>query len=173
MGLDVPPPGERHPAPHTALDLARGAALGFAGGLRSMMPLALLAEHVDRQGPDIADGGWAVDLLASSRGVIGFGLAAFGEVIADKLPFVPSRLEPLPLAGRVVLGGTAAALNSLVNGRSSDVGALAGSLGAVLGSLFGYGLRVNVPRLAPVPGLVLALAEDALAFNLARWAVRG
>jgi uncharacterized membrane protein len=170
MRADGWPTEERHPAPSTPSDLLRTATLGFVGGLRSIMPLAILAAYLEREGPDIADGGWAIDALASSGGAFALGVAALGEVVADKLPFVPSRVEPLPLAGRIVLGGTAGALASLAEGRTSDSGALVGSAGALLGSLVGYRLRTN--GVLPLPPLVLAVGEDALAFTLARWAVR-
>jgi uncharacterized membrane protein len=169
MRGDRLPADERHPAKSSPSDLLRTATLGFVGGLRSVMPLAILAAYLEREGPDIADGGWAIDVLASPGGAFALGLAAIGEVVADKLPFVPSRLEPMPLAGRIVLGGTAGALASLAEGRTSDSGALVGSVGALLGSLAGYALRTN--RVVPLPPLVLALGEDALGFTLGRWAV--
>jgi uncharacterized membrane protein len=170
MRADGWPAEEPHPALNTPADLVRTATLGFVGGLRSIMPLAVLAGYLEREGPDIADGGWAIDALASPGGAFGLGMAAVGEVVADKLPFVPRRIEPLPLAGRIVLGGTAGALASLAEGRTSDSGALLGSAGALVGSLAGYTLRTS--GILPLPPLVLAVAEDALAFTLARWAVR-
>jgi uncharacterized membrane protein len=159
-------------ASDASLDLARSAGLGFAAGLRSIMPLALLSAQLERDGPDIAGGGWTIDALVSPWGVLGLSLAACGEVIADKLPFVPSRVAPLPLAGRVALGGTAGALASLAGGQAADRGALAAALGALLGSLAGYTWRTRARRVLPLPSLALAAAEDAVAFGLARWAVQ-
>jgi uncharacterized membrane protein len=170
MRAERPPADEPHPARNTPSDVLRMAMLGFVGGLRSVMPLAILAAHLEREGPDIADGGWVIDALASPAGALALGVAAVGEVVADKLPRVPGRVEPLPLAGRVVLGGTAGALANLAEGRTSDSGALIGSAGAVIGSLAGYTLRTS--RVLPLPPLVLAFGEDALAFTLGRWAVR-
>jgi uncharacterized membrane protein len=134
------------------------------------MPLALLADHLEREGADIADGGWALDALASRWAVAALSSMAGGELVADKLPFTPGRLQPLPLAGRVLLGGTASAVASLAEGRRSDTGALVGCLGAVVGSVLGYLWRTRLP--IPVPPLALALAEDALAFTLGRWALQ-
>jgi uncharacterized membrane protein len=172
MEPDVPRADEPHPAPDTLLDVVRVAALGVVAGLRSIMPLALLAAHLEREGPDIGDGGWALDVLASRRGALGLRLAAVGEVVADKLPLLPRRVDPLPLAGRVVLGGMAGALQSLAEGRASDRGALIGSLGALVGSLLGYWLRTSLARVLPLPSVLVALGEDALAFVLGSWAVR-
>jgi uncharacterized membrane protein len=139
-----------------------------------MMPLALLSAQLEHQGPDIADGGWALDVLTSPWAALALGVAAVGEVLADKLPFVPDRLEPASLAGRVVLGGTASGLASLATGRASDRGALLGSLGAIVGSVAGYSLRTTACRVWPgaVQSVLVAVSEDALAFALGRWAVR-
>jgi uncharacterized membrane protein len=99
------------------------------------------------------------------------GLAAAGEVLADKLPGTPSRVAPLALAGRVVLGGTTCALHSLAEGRASDVGARVGALGAVAGSVVGYTARTRLRRVLPLPGVLVALIEDGLAVWLGRWAI--
>ena len=72
------------------------------------------------------------DVLARRRTAVVLGIAAFGELIADKLPFTPSRVRPVPYAARVVTGGTAAAFQSLAEGRPSDRGALLGALGAAI-----------------------------------------
>ena len=170
MRADPPLADEPHPARNSPSDVLRMVMLGFVGGLRSLMPLAILSAHLEREGPDIADGGWIIDALASPAGALALGAAAVGELVADKLPMVPSRLEPLPLAGRVVLGGTACAFASLAEGRTSDSGALIGSAGAVIGSLAGHALRTT--GVLPLPPLVRAFSEDALAFTLGRWAVR-
>jgi uncharacterized membrane protein len=162
---------EPHPTPDEPLDLLRATALGFATGLRSLMPLALLAGRAEDEGVDIADGGWVLDALQSKWVVAGLRLAALGEVVADKLPFAPSRVDPLPLAARVVLGGTTAGLTSLSEGRASDVGATFGAIGAVIGSFIGYEVRSRLTRRLGLPDLVVALGEDALALSLARWAL--
>jgi uncharacterized membrane protein len=167
-------PEPEHPSADTPLEILRSWTLGFAAGLRSMMPLALLSAHLEDHGPDIADGGWALDVLTSPWIAFALGGAAVGELVADKLPFVPDRLMPASLAGRVVLGGTASGLASLAAGRASDRGALVGSLGAIVGSVVGYALRTTARRAWPgaVQSVLVAVSEDALAFALGRWAVR-
>jgi uncharacterized membrane protein len=157
-----------HPTSGTASDWLRTAALGFAGGLRVAMPFAALADYLERQGPDIADGGPVVDLLASPGAARTLGLAALGEAIFDKTPFPPTRLLPLPLAARVATSGIACALSTLAEGRTSDSGALIGSVCGGIGSLCGYTFRTRLP----LPGWLLAVAEDGIALLLARWAVR-
>ena len=163
---------EPHPSPDQPLDVLRSLSIGFASGLRSVLPLAVLADQIHRQGPDIADGGWILDTLSRRATTLVLGTAAVGELVADKLPWTPSRSRPLPLAVRVAAGGATAAMDSLAEGRRSDHGALFGSLGALLGSLFGAWLRREIPRTLPLPPLAVAVLEDALGWSLARWATR-
>ena len=163
---------ERHPRADTPRDLLRSAVLGAVAGLRSVTPIALLSDSLSRDGPDIADGGWAIDLLTSPQVALVLRLAAFGELVADKLPGTVDRVAPLPLAGRVVLGGTTCALHSLAEGRASDIGALIGALGAVGGSVLGFTLRTRLSRALPVPAILVALAEDGLAWSLGHWAIQ-
>jgi len=148
--------------------LLRDFTLGVVAGMRSMLPMALLAWRISTEGPDIADGGVVVDVLAHRRTAVVLGIAALGELILDKLPFMPSRVRPIPYAGRVVAGGTAAAFQSLAQGRRSNRGALLRSLGALVGTLGGYWVRTSLLR--ALPPLLAALVEDALAVGLGLWA---
>jgi uncharacterized membrane protein len=159
---------ERHPSPGTPRDKLRTAALGFAGGLRLVMPFAVESLRLAREGPDIADGGWTLDLLAHRRVAVVLGLGALVEIAIDKTPYPPTRVEPLPLAGRVIASGSACALSCLAEGRTSTSGALIGSVAAVAGSVFGYSMRTRLP----LPAWLLAVAEDALALALGLWAVQ-
>jgi uncharacterized membrane protein len=158
---------ELHPVLGTPGDLLRTAILGFAGGLRTMMPFAAESAYLERNGPDIADGGWSIDLLATRQAATLLAIAALLELGLDKTPFIPDRLRPVPLAARIIASGTACALTCLAEGRTSDSGALIGSLGGAVGSLFGYTFRTRLR----LPVWLLAFAEDGLAFTLARWAV--
>jgi uncharacterized membrane protein len=159
---------ERHPWSGTLQDKLRTAALGFAGGLRLVMPFAVESVYLSREGPDIADGGWTLDLLARRRVAVVLGLGALAEIVIDKTPFPPTRVEPLPLAGRVIASGSACALSCLAEGRTSTSGALIGSVAAVAGSVFGYSMRTRLP----LPAWLLAVTEDGLALALSLFAVQ-
>ena len=96
-------PEPEHPSADTPLDTLRSLTLGFVAGLRSILPLALLSIQLEDEGPDIADGGWTLDVLTLPRIALALGVAAVAELVADKLPILPDRLKPVSLAGRVVL----------------------------------------------------------------------
>ncbi|WP_439815014.1 DUF4126 family protein [Zavarzinia sp. CC-PAN008] len=92
-------------------------------------------------------------------------LLALGEFVADKLPFTPSRKVPIQFAARLVSGTLCGAAFGVAAG-SIWLGAVAGLVGAVAGTLGGATLR---QRLAAAMGrdLPAALCEDALAIGSA------
>ena len=143
------------------LPLALAFALGFVAGLRSMTPLALVAWATAF--------GWleldATPLAFLETGAARYVLGAFmiGELIADKLPFTPSRTRPGPFGARIASGALVGA--ALLAGADGSLlqGALAGALGAVAGTLGGYRARTGLVRRLQVPDLVIALAEDIVA----------
>ncbi len=156
------------PHPSTArLDdmsiLLRAAALGLATGGRSTVGLAALALTSERTG-SWQTSRWAVRAAST---------AAAGELIGDKLPQTPSRLQPPPLAGRLVFGTLGAAILAHREGGSRSNTVLAGALGLAGAAATSWGgaswRKVAAGRLGnDLPG---ALIEDAGCLALARYAV--
>jgi uncharacterized membrane protein len=143
------------------LPLALAFVLGFIAGLRSMTPLALVAWATAF--------GWleldATPLAFLETSAARYVLGAFmiGELIADKLPFTPSRTRAGPFAARIASGALAGA--ALLAGADASLlqGAIAGALGAVAGTLGGYQARTGLVRRFRLPDLAVALAEDIVA----------
>ncbi|UJA20347.1 hypothetical protein HJD18_09080 [Thermoleophilia bacterium SCSIO 60948] len=127
---------------------AQNAALGLglSGGMRSMMPAAVLALR-------------APGTPAAIRA--GLVIAALGEVVADKTPFVPSRTDPGPLFGRVMSG---AGCGWVAGGPR---GSLVGGAGAAVSAVAAGGLRSALSRRLGASDFALALVEDAVAGGLA------
>jgi uncharacterized membrane protein len=99
-------------------------------------------------------------------------VAAVGEMIADKLPGVPDRIESGPLLGRAVLGAVAGGVLARRNRESGVLGALLGGTAALVAAHAGFQARRALTRTAGLPDLPVALCEDALALALARHALR-
>jgi uncharacterized membrane protein len=99
-----------------------------------------------------------------------FVVLAIGELIADKLAFVPSRIQTGPLAARFVLGGLCASALALAAGLPWIFPAAVGGVAAVLGAYAGYWLRRGITSRG-VKDLPVALLEDATAILLALFAV--
>jgi uncharacterized membrane protein len=136
-------------------------AIGVIAGLRSMTPPAIVA--------------WAarlgcLQLEGTPLAFLGSPVAAYlltglmlAELVADKLPFTPSRTRPGPFIGRILTGGLAGAALTGGTGGSLLAGAVLGGLGGVAGTLGGYRVRTGLVRALGTPDYVVALAEDAVA----------
>ncbi len=98
-------------------------------------------------------------------------LGAAGELVGDKLPRVPSRLQPAALGARLVCGGLSGWLLAGRHGGARIPATLVGCGAAAATSFAGARTRgLLATRLGnDLPG---ALAEDAIAVSLAGLAVR-
>lgn len=119
----------------------RSALLGATTGIRSTA------------GPFVARYG------ESKRLPIGSAMALGGEMVADKLPFVPSRATPGGLAPRV--GGAIYAVRAGV--RKPNAAAYAIAAASAIGTAFVFAnLRKFVKDNTEIPDYAVGLAEDAL-----------
>jgi uncharacterized membrane protein len=152
--------------------VTRAVALGIVAGMRSQMPLALLAlaanqkKFAPRAGPPLG-------LLRSPIALGVLGLAGIGELIVDKLPFTPNRTEPGSLVGRTISGGIAGAAIGHDRHSAALKGAFAGAVAAGLATEGTYHLRAAAGRITGLPDPLLGAVEDALAIALGAWAIRG
>jgi hypothetical protein len=123
---------------------------GLATGARSIAPIACL---VPRSRHPVAG-----TLLT---------VAAAGESIADKVAPLPDRTEPIPLAGRVLLGGATGALLARSRGGSPVVATAVGAGAALAGAWFFTTARRGLTRRG-VPDALVGAAEDLAVMRLTR-----
>ena len=153
-------------------DVARRAGLlGVVAGMRSQLPLALLAVSANR-GDFAASAGWPFDLLRSRPIAFGFGATSVGELIGDKLPAAPDRTAPAPLIGRLAFGAAAGAAVAADAKLSIPLGVGTGALGALVGSYAAYHARAYLDRTTGWPDAVWATVEDAVAIAVGLAAMR-
>ena len=140
-------------------------ALGFIAGLRSMTPPAVMAwaAHLGWLSLD----GTPLSFLASPVARYVLLVAMLGELVADKLPFTPSRTLPGPFVWRILSGGVSGAALAAGFGQPLALGAAAGAAGAVAGTLGGYRARTGLVRTLEVPDYAVALTEDVVAVGSA------
>ena len=133
--------------------------LGGVCGLRSMTAPAVVAwgAHL---GWLHLEGSW-LSFFANKISLVVFSLFALGELIADKLSFIPGRTQAGPLGARIVFGAMCAAALAISGAASPVLAAILGAVGAVAGAFAGYTYRVRLA--GKVPDLVLALLEDLVA----------
>lgn len=130
-------------------------------GLRPMTAYAVIALALER--------GWIrpsnspLARIVSARALKRIAELAASELIADKLPFTPSRLHAAPLASRVVSGAICGA--TIHNGRIRILatGALVGGIAAITAAFAAYHARRKLSL--HLPGFAVALLEDCLALG--------
>lgn len=145
---------------HGQVATATAAALGIVTGLRSQLPMAFLARTAEER------------LLAHPVARWGSTVGAASELVIDKLPVTPSRLNPGSLTGRTVLGAIGGAVIARRLSGSPAGGAVVGGAGAVAGSFAGYHLRQQIGRRTGLPDPLIALLEDSIALTAATLLVR-
>ena len=133
--------------------------LGCVCGLRSMTAPAVVAwgAHLGWLHLD----GSLLAFFANKISLVIFSLFALGELIADKLPFIPPRTQAGPLGVRILFGAVCGAAICISVGASPILGAVLGGLGSVAGAFAGYHYRRQFSSM--LPDLPLALLEDLVA----------
>jgi uncharacterized membrane protein len=102
------------------------------------------------------------------------GVAIFlagGELVADKLPFMPSRLGPGSLTARLISGGLCGGSLARRYEGSAPLGLALGALAAAASAWAGYTLRHRLTERG-VPDFLVAVCEDSVALFGAARAVR-
>jgi uncharacterized membrane protein len=145
--------------------LGRAVVLGVVTGMRTQLPLALLAAQAKR-GRFAADSAPPPTSLHSSAALPLLTISAAGEMVVDKLPIAPSRLAPGPLFGRFLFGGLAGALVARGAGQRILTGAVLGAGGAGVGAFAGYHVRVWLGETTGLPDPIWGALEDTLALAL-------
>lgn len=150
----------------------RALLIGAATGLRASVPVALVNLQARRGRLALGDDLFAtvtrrIGVLSGSRLVVGStALGAAGELALDKVPDIPSRLEPGALLGRVAVGALLGAVIHRDAGRALPTGVLLGALGAAAGAVAGANLRATAATRTPLPDPVVAAAEDLTCLGL-------
>jgi uncharacterized membrane protein len=142
----------------------RTLALGVAAGSRSS--LGISGPVLFRRRPGRSTG--------LSLGTVRRVLPVASELVVDKLPKTPSRLEPAGLAGRFASGAVGSVILARGAGlspRQSVVPLLAGVLGTAAGAYGGAAWRRWASRSRP--DWQGSVAEDTVALSLAYTACRG
>jgi uncharacterized membrane protein/uncharacterized protein (UPF0548 family) len=132
--------------------------LGVLAGMRSMSAPALVSRRLAREpGPPGSGLSRALSRRSVSRVL---RVLALGELVADKLPWIPARVKPAPLVGRVLSGALVGATAAVGRHGARWGGAALGAVAALASSWAFYSLRRVATQRLRVPDTVVALAED-------------
>ncbi len=144
----------------------QAAALGVVAGMRSATASATVASYVHQRrsrilaSPELAQS--PLRYLASPLAGNALSLIALGEMVIDKLPFVPKRTAVPSLAARALSGGVAGAVVALMYRGSPLLAGLIGALSATGATYGAYYLRQQLTENTAVPDAVVGGLEDLL-----------
>lgn len=145
-------------------------ALGALAGARSMLPLMVVSRALEtRRAASLPR---PLSSLGSPLAKNILALAALLELIGDKLPGIPARIAPLPLAGRALSGGAAAFVIAHRSGRNLALLTALGAACAVAGALGSYWLRKDATERLASSSARTGLFEDAVLLIGARGIAR-
>ncbi|MBA3915418.1 MAG: DUF4126 family protein [Acidobacteriales bacterium] len=139
------------------------ALIGVLTGLRSLTPVAVVSQASAGKGLRLRND--KLQYLRKKEVANTFTALAAGELVADKLPFVPSRTTAGPLLARVALGAVCGAALADSAKLEPVRGALAGAAGALAGTFGGYHVRRLFTQELDIPDFAVALVEDAVAIG--------
>jgi len=140
------------------MNYACETAIGAVCGLRTFTGPAIIAGAANRNTLKLKRTPLA--WLASDRAVGTAMLLAAGELIADKLPFMPNRTDVPGLAARFISGAICGMAIAGRRKRSDRIlSGIVGGTAAIAAAYAGYRYRKHVK----LPSLAAALLEDAVA----------
>ena len=145
--------------------IALALGVGFAAGLRSLTPPAVVAWAARLGWLNLSDS--PLRFMASTIAVVIFSLLAVFELIADMLPQTPKRTAPVPLVARILMGGLCGACLCAASNQSLIIGAILGAVGGVIGAFTGYEIRRRLVAGLHFKDTLVALLEDLVAIGLA------
>lgn len=151
-------------------DMRTVVALGALAGARSMLPLALVSRALDAGSAARLPG--PLSRLGASGAKQGLALAALLELVGDKLPGIPARIAPLPLAGRTLSGAVAGFVIARASQRKAALLTALGAACAVAGALGSYWVRKAATERLSTSSARTGLLEDAVMLMGARGIAR-
>lgn len=140
--------------------LPLAAGFGAIAGLRTFAAPLAASRAVRERNLDLA--GTPLALLGTSRGAHVAAALALGELIADKMPFIPSRIETPGLAARFLSGALAGASVARARHGKWFAAAMVGGAAAIGAAYAGYELRRRGGIVSGLPDPVVALIEDVI-----------
>ena len=139
--------------------------MGFASGLRSLTPPAVVAWAAHLGWLNLNNSPLA--FMGSTTAVAIFSLLALFELFLDLQPSTQKRTAPVPLIARILMGALCGACLCAASNQSLIIGAILGGVGAVIGAFAGYNIRRRLVSGLNIKDFFIALPEDLVTVGLA------
>jgi uncharacterized membrane protein len=143
--------------------------LGFATGLRTFTPMAVLCWFA-HLGYLPVEGTWAAWTARLGFAIL-FTALALGEYVGDKLPHTPNRTSPAPLLARVIFSALGGSICAIAMHGAGLEGILLAVAGALAGAFAGFMIRRDIVHKLGCADWPIALVEDLTALLTAMFAL--
>jgi len=140
--------------------LLQTLSLGLLAGMRTTSA-PLIVNQMLRKHPSKKLSKSSLKFMRSEKAGIAFKIFAAGELVGDKLPFTPNRIEPGGIIGRCITGGLSGASIFKANDLNVFIGAFIGSATAFAGTFGSYFLRKTIVKNSNIDDPLIGALEDA------------
>ena len=152
---------------NSGLNPLTGAIIfGLVAGMRTMAAPAIVTHLLSRH-PSAKLKNSPLNFMQSPVTSNVFKVLAAGELIGDKLPNAPNRIEAPGLIGRCIAAGLAGASIYKAAGKPFIEGALLGGITAFCATYGAFYLRTRIGKGLNIYDPYLGLAEDTLVIGTA------
>lgn len=135
--------------------------LGTIAGMRSMSAPAMLSQYLHKH-PSKRLSKTFFQFMQTKKTANILKLLAAAEILGDKLPFIPARIQPASLLGRALSGTLVGATLARTKTKHVAKGALLGMGSAVAASYLFYFLRKTFSSQSTLSNIVWGAIEDGL-----------
>jgi uncharacterized membrane protein len=135
--------------------------LGTLAGMRTMSA-PVVATHILSNHPSKKLAKSPLRFMQSTTVAAVLKVLSVTELVADKLPSTPNRIEPAGVAGRCLSGALAGASIYKAVGGKALTGALVGGAAAIAATYGSYFLRKTIVKANHIADPLIGAAEDAL-----------
>lgn len=138
--------------------------LGVLSGMRANAGLLCTTLLIRKQPGSYFSPSRIVQFFNSKKSLMALSMSGAGEMIMDKLPTTPDRIDPGGLSARIISGAVCGAAVSKAAGKKPLPGIITGGLAALVSSFAFYYLRKKFSKAAKITDPIVGAAEDAVAF---------
>lgn len=135
--------------------------LSVIAGMRAMAAMSLLSQYLI-QHPSKRLAKTPLNFIQTQKAANVFKFLATGEIMGDKLPFIPPRIKPTPLLARALAGLIIGATLTSTKSKAVGRGATMGFAAAIASSYFFYLMRKKPAERGALQNAIWGTLEDGL-----------
>ncbi|MCJ8211538.1 DUF4126 family protein [Mucilaginibacter sp. RS28] len=135
--------------------------LGALAGMRSMSAPAVTSHILSHHHANKLEG-TPLNFIQSDKVATALKVLAMGELVGDKMPKAPDRIQPIALGARILSGALAGASIYKAAGSNAVAGAVIGGAAAVASTFAFFYLRKTTVHHTKLIDPIAGAIEDAL-----------